>query len=174
MVVVVIWLAVLPLLMPVLMKDRLLSLPTIIDADGICLQSTDYTCAPAAAVTALGKLGFSDQEGRLALLSYSNPITGTLPTCLENALQTCYGSRGLDCHYRHFDSVEQLKGADLTLAIVKSSFLYDHCLVVLEVSDKHVYLADPAFGKVQMTRSRFEKVWRFTGIALKSNSAGGS
>ena len=174
MTVVVIYFAVLPFLMPVLIKDRLLSLPMIIDADGVCFQSTDYTCAPAAAVTALGKLGFSEQEGRLALLSYSNPITGTLPTCLENAIQTCYGSRGLDCHYRHFDSVEQLKDADLTLAIVKSSFLSDHCIVVLGVTDQKVFLADPVSGEIQMTRSRFEKIWRFTGIALKAHPPGRS
>ena len=174
MAVVVIYFAVMPFLMPVLIKDKLLSLPTIVSTDGICFQSTDYTCAPAAAVTALGRLGFEAQEGRLAFLSHSNPITGTLPACLENALQSCYGSRGLDCHYRHFDSVEQLKSADLTLAIVKSSFLSDHCLVVIEVTDQNVFLADPVFGKVRMSRSQFEKIWRFTGIALKAHSTGRS
>ncbi len=169
MAVFVIWFAVLPLLMPSLMKERLLSLPTILDSDGICLQSTNFTCAPAAAVTALGKLGFSANEGRLAFLSYSNPITGTLPVCLEDTLRSCYGDRGLDWHFRHFDSVEQLKSADLTLAIIKSSFLTDHCIVVLKVGDKDVFLADPVFGKTQMTRQQFEKVWRFTGITLKAS-----
>lgn len=172
MTVFVIWFAALPLLMPVLIKDKLLNLPTIVNADGICMQSTDFTCAPAAAVTALGKLGFEASEGRLAFLSYSNPITGTLPACLEDTLRTCYGSRGLDCHYRRFDSVEQLKNADLTLAIIKSSFLTDHCIVVLKVNDQDVLLADPVFGKTRMTRRQFEKIWRFTGITLKAGSAG--
>ena len=171
---VVIWFAVMPFLMPALIKDKLLSLPTVVSVDGICFQSTDYTCAPAAAVTALARLGFKAQEGRLAFLSYSNPITGTLPICLENAIRTCYGSSGLDCHYRHYDSVEQLKGADSTLAIVKSSFLSDHCVAVLEVTDEFVLLVDPSFGKVQMSRDQFEKIWRFTGIALKAHSSGRS
>ena len=153
------------------MKARLLSLPTIIDADGVCFQSTDYTCGPAAAVTALGKLGFAAHEGELAFLSYSNPITGTFPLCLESAIQSHYGGRGLDCRYRRFNSVDELAGADLTIAVIKSSFLWDHCIVVLGVNDKYVILADPVFGKMQMARWKFEKIWRFTGITLKNNSS---
>jgi hypothetical protein len=172
MAVVVIWFAVLPFLMPVLIKEKLLNLPTMISADGVCFQSTDYTCAPAAAVTALGRLGIKAQEGQLALLSYSNPITGTLPVCLENALQSSYGSSGLECRFRHFDSVRQMKDADSTLAIVRSSLLSDHCVAILSVTDDSVLFADPSFGMMQMTYSQFEKIWRFAGITIKSNSAG--
>lgn len=165
----VIWFSVLPFVMPVMMKGRLLSLPTIINADGVCFQSTDYTCAPAAAVTALGKLGFNAHEGEIAFLSYTNPITGTFPVCLESAIQSRYASLGLDCHYRRFNSIEDLKDAGLTIVVVKSTFLWDHCIVVLDVDDRYVYLADPVLGKVRVTRWQFERIWRFTGIALKAN-----
>ena len=166
MTVVVGWCSVLPFLAPALMKERLLGLPTIIDSDGVCMQTTDYTCAPAAAVTALAKFGLQADEGQLAVLSHTNPMAGTLPVCLSDALESLYGQKGLKCHYRRFDSIEQLRGAPVTLAVVKSSLLSDHCIAILEVRDHKVSFADPASGKVTMSFEEFKKIWRFAGITL--------
>jgi predicted double-glycine peptidase len=162
----VIWFSVLPFLLPALIENDLLNLPTRLDSDGVCLQSTDFTCGPAAAVTALGKMGFQTSEGQLAVLARTNPIAGTMQKCLSDALSSLYEQQGLQCRYRHFDSVEQLKSAEVALVVVKGSFLTDHCVVVLEVSDQAVCIADPSFGKVFMERADFEKVWRFSGITL--------
>jgi len=167
MVAVVAWFCVMPFLVPALIKDHLSKLNTRFNTDGICFQSTDYTCAPAAAVTALRKLGLAAHEGQIAILSHTSPVAGTLPGCLQSALQQRYGAEGLRCQYRHFDSVEQLDNAGVTLAVVKDSFLTDHCVAVLEVTDRIVTLADPVFGKRLMPRKQFEKIWRFTGIILK-------
>ena len=57
------WFSVLPFLAPALVRDHLSNLRTRLDSDGICRQTTYYTCGPAAAVTALGKLGLSAEEG---------------------------------------------------------------------------------------------------------------
>jgi hypothetical protein len=56
-----------PYLAPVFNRRLLTSLTTQINRDGICLQSTDYTCGPASAVTALRRLGLSAEEGQLAI-----------------------------------------------------------------------------------------------------------
>jgi hypothetical protein len=53
MVVVVVWFSVLPFLAPALVKGHLANLKTMVDSNGICFQTTDYTCGPAAAVTRL-------------------------------------------------------------------------------------------------------------------------
>jgi predicted double-glycine peptidase len=171
MVVVVVWFAVLPFLVPALIKDYLANLKTMFDSNGICFQTTDYTCAPAAAVTALGKLGLPAQEGELAILAHTSPVAGTLPGCLQTALQKRYGDKGLKSQYRRFDSIAQLKDAGLTLAVVKSAFLTDHCVAVIEVSDKMVTIADPAGGKKSLSYKQFEEIWRFSGIVLKRDSA---
>jgi hypothetical protein len=160
---------VLPFLAPALVKDSLLNSPTIIDSTGLCFQSTDYTCAPAAAVTALGKLGFQADEGQLAVLSHTSPVFGTLPICLANTLEDCFAAKGLDCRYRYFDSIEQLKKETVTIAMIKSSFFSDHCITILKVSDGKVLFADPVIGKVSMSYEQFEKIWRFCGITLKRN-----
>jgi hypothetical protein len=165
----VIWFSVLPFLMPALIKDRLSNLQTKFDKEGVCRQTTDYTCGPAAAVTALGKLGLTANEGELAVLSYSSPVTGTLPECLSSALQDRYSAEGLSCRYRHFDSIAQLKSAGITLALVREAFFIDHCLAVLEVTDEAVTVADPVTGTRMMPYEQFEKIWRFSGIVLQRN-----
>jgi hypothetical protein len=171
MVVVVVWFSVLPFLVPALIRDRLANLETKVGFDGVCFQTTDFTCAPAAAVTALRKLGLPAHEGEIAVLSHSSPVVGTLPACLQTALQNRYSADGLKCHYRRFDSVAQLKGPGVTLAMVRQAFLLDHCVAVLEVSDRMVTIADPVLGRTSMTREQFEKIWRFSGIVLKRDSA---
>ena len=163
------WFSVLPCLVPALFIDHLSNLQTKFDKNGICRQTTDYTCGPAAAVTALRKLGLTANEGELAVLSYSSPVIGTLPACLSSALQDRYSAEGLNCRYRRFDSVAQLKNAGITLALVREAFLMDHCLAVLEVSDDAVTVADPVTGTRLMPYEQFEKIWRFCGIVLKRN-----
>jgi len=161
------WFSALPLLVPALVKDHLLNLRTSFDVNGICRQTTDYTCGPAAAVTALGRLGLTADEGELAVLSYTSPLTGTLPTCLSAAIEKRYRADGLRCRYRQFDSLDQLKNAGVTLAMVKDTFLVDHCLTILEVSEDVVTVADPVTGTRLMPHGQFEKIWRFAGIVLE-------
>jgi len=164
------WFSVLPFLVPALIKDRLSNLQTKFDINGICRQTTYYTCGPAAAVTALGRLGLRADEGELAVLSYSSPVTGTLPACLSSALQDRYSAEGLSCRYRSFDSIAQLKNAGITLALVKDAFMIDHCLAILEISDDVVTVADPVTGTRLIPYEEFEKIWRFSGIVLQRNT----
>ena len=170
MVVVVVWFSVLPFLVPALVRGHLANLKTMVDSNGVCFQTTDYTCGPAAAVTALGKLGLSAQEGEIAILSRTSPVAGTFPWSLYKALQSRYGAEGLKCRYRHFDSIVQLKDADVTLAVVRDGFLRDHCVAVLEISEQMVTIADPVLGTKSMSHEQFEKIWRFSGIVMERDS----
>jgi len=171
MVLIVFWFCVMPFLVPVFIKDDLRSLNTNFDTEGIAYQSTGYTCAPAAAVTALRKLGLPAQEGELAILAHTSPLAGTLPFTLQKALQQRYADAGLKSRYRYFESVSQLEEAGLTLAVIKDTLLTDHCVTVLDVSDNTVTIADPVLGKKCISRKRFEKIWRYTGIVLKRETS---
>jgi len=171
MAVVVAWFSVMPFLVPALLRDKLSGLETHLDSNGVCFQSTDFTCAPAAAVTALRQLGLAAQEGEIAVLSRTSPIAGTLPGCLGKALELRYGDAGLSCRYRYFDSVAELEKAGPTLAVIKDTFMCDHCVAVLEVSGQTVTVGDPVVGRRLMSRERFEKLWRYTGLVLKMDSA---
>lgn len=168
--VVVTYFSILPFLLPALAKNHLLNLRTRVNSNGICFQTKDYTCGPAAAVTALRKLGFQAHEGEIAVLSHTSPILGTLPGCLSTALQSRYSTDGLKCRYRHFDSLAELRDAGITLAVVRDGFLSNHCVAVLEVSEQMVSVADPVVGRKLMSHKQFEKIWRFSGIVLKRDS----
>lgn len=170
MTVVVFWFSVLPFLVPALIKEELRNLKTVVNPNGVCLQSTGYTCGPAAAVTALTKLGVTADEGEIAVLSHTSPVAGTLPTCLSSALQKRYGNEGLKCQYRNFNSINQLRNAGITLAVVKDGLINSHCVTVLGVTDDMVTVADPVWGRTLMSYKEFEKVWRFSGIVLKRDS----
>lgn len=161
------WASILPCLTPALLESHLANLETKIDANGICLQTTKYTCGPAAAVTALRRLGLPAGEGEIAVLSHASPMTGTLPAALCQALEKRYAGEGLRCQYRPFDSISQLGDSGITLAVVREAFLLDHCVAVLDVSDQTVTLADPSSGIRSMSRARFESIWRFCGIVLR-------
>ncbi|MFC1739303.1 cysteine peptidase family C39 domain-containing protein [Planctomycetota bacterium] len=171
MIVVVVWFSVFPFLVPALIEEDLSSMATQMDSDGICFQATNYTCGPAAAVTALTVFGLEAHEGEIAVLSHSNPFTGTLPSCLSSALERRYRDEGLKCDYRHFDSLEQLKSEQIALAVVKNGLLSDHCVVILKVTENFVTIADPSLGKKSIPRRSFETIWRFSGIVLQRDSA---
>ena len=167
------WFSVLPFLMPAIIRGKLSNLQTRFDKNGICRQTTDYTCGPAAAVTALGRLGLAAKEGELAVLSYTSPITGTIPTCLSSALQRRYRTNGLRCRYRYFNSIDQLKNAGVTLAVVREALFLDHCLAVLNVSDDEITVADPVTGVRKIPLKQFEKIWRYSGIVLERDPVQG-
>ncbi len=167
MAIVIGWFTVMPFLAPALLRATHASLRTTINSQGICFQTTNYTCGPAAAVTALTKLGIDADEGNLAILSHSSPVVGTLPQCLADALAQRYADLGLDCTFRLFDSIDQLRDADVTLAVVKDHLLADHCVAVLEVDQDIVVLADPVRGRQELSREQFADKWRFSGIAIK-------
>jgi len=166
MIAAVAWSSVLPFVLPTLVREDLTNLTTKFNKDNICVQSTDYTCGPAAAVTALRRLGLNAQEGEMAILSHSGPIVGTLPWCLYKAIQQRYAVDGLDCRLRRFDTINQLREADAALVVIRDGFMLNHCVAIIEVGDDTVTLGDPVLGRLKLSHKDFADIWRFYGITL--------
>jgi hypothetical protein len=156
-----------PFFAPVLNRRNQESIVTQMDRDGICQQSTDYNCGPAAAVTALRRLGFPAEEGEIAILAHTSTAIGTPPDVLCRALQKHYGPSGLKCEYRQFKSVAELKNGGITLVVINFSLFLDHYLTVLKVTDDLVIVGDPSRGLRAYTHEQFAKKWRFIGVVLK-------
>lgn len=151
---------------PALIHRQMLSLATKVDEQGVCLQSNGFNCGPASAVTLLRRLGLPAEEGELAILAHTSPISGTPPDVLAAALNQHYGRRGLKAEYRLFDSIENLKHAGSVLAVIKFAFLVDHYVAVLEVRDQEVVVGDPLSGRVVWTHQEFAEKWRRSGVVL--------
>lgn len=159
--------AVWPYLAPAFNQKYLAGLKTFVDGNGICRQNTDYTCGPAAAVTALRKLGFAAEEGDLALLAHTSSATGTEPDILAQVLRKKYGPDGLVCEYRAFKDIAELKRAGPTLAVIKFALFVDHFVTVLEVTDNGIVVGDPLSGLTTMPVAEFQDKWRFVGVVLR-------
>jgi hypothetical protein len=143
------------------------SLKTTLDSDGVCHQGTQYNCGPAAAVTALRRLGVPAEEGEIAILAHTSYALGTPPDVLGAKLQERFGAQGVEAHYRHFKSVRELRGDGFTLAVIKFGFMSDHYVTVLDVDDQNVTVGDPFRGKMVYSIENFAKEWRFTGIVVR-------
>ena len=163
----VVYFSVWPAVATAVNRPFLETLATHIPADGICRQSTDYTCGPAAAVTALGRLGLKAGEGELALLAGTSTATGTPPDVLAQALNRRFGAEGLRADLRRFRTLGELRAAGLTMVIVKFGLFLDHWLTVLEVTDREVVVGDPLSGEVRLTHDEFLARWRFIGVTLR-------
>jgi hypothetical protein len=164
--------AVFPFVMPGLIRDKLAALETQIDANGVCRQSTDYNCGPAAAVTALRSLGLPAEEGELAILCGTNPLTGTDPDSLCLTLSERYARDGLRCEFRRFDSIHELYGQEPIIAVLGPAPFVDHYATVIEIGTDHVTVADPRAGHQRMSFAQFHRMWRYCGLVLRRDRQG--
>ena len=166
--VIVVWgSAIWPVLSPMFNRAELLRLQTKMDPDGICIQSNDYTCGAAAAVTGLRKLGFPAEEGEVAVLARTSSASGTHADILATELQKHYGPDGLTTEFRYFKGLDDLKTDGITLAVVKYNLLLDHFVTVLEVTNDRVVIGDPLIGRVTLSSDEFMKKWRRVGVVLR-------
>jgi len=159
--------AVWPFLDPALVRSQLEGLKTRLDNQGICLQQTDYTCGPAAAVTALRRLGLAGEEGELAILMHTSRAGGTQPGVMAAALGQHYAAQGLICKYRYFSSIEELPRDVPTVAVIKFGLMVDHYITILKVTDRQVIIGDPLDGARPLTHDEFRRLWRFCGVTMR-------
>jgi hypothetical protein len=159
--------SVVPFLAPAFNRRYLVSLKTRLDGDGVCRQSSEYTCAPAAAVTALRKLGLPAEEGELAILAHTSSLTGTEPDVLAKVLQKHYRTNGLTVEYRAFKNLDELSNACPAVAVMAFNALQDHCVAILGLHTNGVLVADPLTGLGVVPAEEFERKWLFAGIVLK-------
>ena len=144
------------------------ALTTKIGKDGVCMQSTGFTCGPAAAVTALRALGIQATESELALCFGTSSLTGTPDDVVAIGLRERYADQGLVVEHRFMRSVEEFRAWPAALAVVEYSTFQDHFVAVLGVTDTMVTVGDPLTGRTQMPIAEFEEKWRRVGVLLRS------
>ena len=155
--------SVLPFLMPAFEYSRLAGLETTLDSDGVCLQSTRYNCGPASAVTVLRNIGVPAEEGELAMRAHTTRFTGAPMDSLCDAMRNDYT---VPCRIVYCRDVSELQGKGPFVAIVKFSFLIDHYVAVLSVTETEVIVGDPLKGLRTCTPEEFDKEWRRCAIVI--------
>jgi len=156
-----------PFLAPAFNRNLLANLKTRIDRNGVCRQSTNYNCGPAAAVTALRILGLPAEEGQIAIDAHTSQAIGTPPDLLARALRRRYSNDGLTVEYRHFRTVDELPTDGLVLAVIKFGVFVDHYVTILAQRGPILIVADPLDGLHEMRHEEFRQKWRRTAIVLR-------
>lgn len=153
--------SVLPLLVPALMYPSHTKMKTYLSHDGVCIQSTDYSCGPAAAVTLLREKGINAEEGELVIGAFTSPYGGTTPDALRDSMMKIYG---FDSRIVTYEAVDELKEIGPFISLVKYSFLVDHYVTVLEINEEFLSTADPMFWKQKWSHQKYRE--RSRGRAL--------
>lgn len=165
--------SLLAFVLPPLTRGRLLRLETQLDEDGVCRQSTAYTCGPAAAVTALRSFGVKAEEGQLAVAARTTRVTGTDTGVMCAALREIAGQNGLACEFRRFRRLDDIETGGIVVLPVRHTVMADHFVVLLSADDAEVTIGDPARGLRKMPRPAVEHIWRGVGIVLKKEQVVG-
>ena len=159
--IVTIYFAVIPLVLPLVVRSQLAIGSTTFDTHGVCLQSHGYTCGPAAAVTVLHALSISADEGSLAIDACTAPGVGTDPWRLQDAINRRSVAQNIHCDFRRVPSLDTLTTP--SIADTHLSFICGHYIAVLEVTPDAVIIGDPLYGRQKLTRREF--LTRWTGTA---------
>jgi hypothetical protein len=134
--------------------------------NGICHQTTGYTCGPAAAVTLLRRMGLPAEEGELGLLSKCSNHTGTDGPLLADAINERYAADRLRATSQRIETVDALATAIPVLTVVNLDMWTDHWVMVMKVTETTVESADPICGHHIEPRTDFERRWRNESITV--------
>jgi hypothetical protein len=126
--------------------------------DGVCRQSTGYTCGAASAATVLRAHGVIDAvEHECAYLSHTMPHRGVTDLGAARALRKKLPGRTVTIRTTKID---ELKGLNLPcMAPLKYSFFFDHMVVVMAVDEGGCWIGDPLKGRVFVKTAELKKRW---------------
>jgi len=141
-------------------KNELNNLSGRVDSNGVVIQTTGYTCGPAATATILKALGIRDTESGIALATGCNSYSGTRSLDLVNYINRQYGNK-LNAEYRYVDNVDYLRELNaLYIVEVKASTFTDHFIAIMDINGNSITVGDPSMGRFETTTEAFSKEWR--------------
>ncbi|MEN4007360.1 MAG: C39 family peptidase [Methanobacteriaceae archaeon] len=126
-----------------------------IDTTGVVMQSTNYSCGPAALATVLQNIGVNSTEGDLKVLAGTD-TSGTSMYGLVRAAK----AKGLNATGIRL-SIDDLRPNMIVHVTIDGE---GHYSVVRRVTNESVYLADPSKGNIVLSREEFSAI--FTGNVL--------
>ena len=85
---------------------------------------------------------------------------------MDSLCDTMRNDYAVPCRIVYCRDVSELQGKGPFVAIVKFSFLVDHYVAVLSVSETEVTVGDPLKGLRTCTPKEFDKEWRRCAIVI--------
>jgi len=158
-----VYFGLLPAILPMAARPALAGVKTQVDGNGVCHQTTAYTCGPAAAITCLNRLGLHAAESDLALAARTSPAYGTDPRLLAAVLNERYAE--VHANYRWIGTLDALPIPAITECVMPR--IGGHYLAVLEVTAEEVIVGDPLSGRQRINREEFLQWWKGSAIVVQ-------
>ncbi len=137
--------------------------------NGICFQSTQYTCAPSSCATLLKHYGIESTEKEMARLCLTGNVRATSNIKTVRGLRLIVNEKGYDVKIKLTDMEGLKKIPKPCLISVKVTFMVNHMVVLSSLTDDKAIILDPEDGKFDLKKSEFEKEWVGNAIWLVSN-----
>lgn len=125
-----------------------------------CLQSTGWSCAPAAACSLLRRVGVEARESEMARLMCARPHFGTDLLNMQRGLARKLRGTGYRVELRRLDYAGLVAGDAPCLVSMELHFFMDHAMAVVHADAAGVSVLDPLSGPDWIPRDRFEEIWR--------------
>ena len=136
------------------------------DEQTVVLQSQDFSCVPAACATALRDLGVDASESEMAVLTQVRPGTGTTLIRATEALRKKLHNRQIQVHILKMPH-DQLSSLQMPLLTPLQLEIGRRHMVVVQDIDQHgVRVADPMRGVIYWSRAEFAHVFTNQVIAF--------
>lgn len=130
----------------------------VLNTTGIVMQTTNYTCGPAALATVLNNMGINATEHELAILAGTDENGTTMYGLIQAAKSKGLNAVGMKV------SINYLKKNNIVFLTINGEAHYS---VVREVTNDTVFIADPSLGNIAMTIDEFNNA--YNGYALIIN-----
>jgi predicted double-glycine peptidase len=121
----------------------------------IVMQTTSYNCGPAALATVLQGMGIGCTEYELAQIAGTDETGTTMYGLMRAAMEKGLDARGMRV------KVDNLDSNNIVFLNIDDKFHYS---VIGQINENTVILADPALGKIEITKNYFERI--YSGNAL--------
>lgn len=142
--------------------------PTRIDGQGVCRQTTGYTCVAASMVTMLRARGIPADEAEMARLAHTQTGGGATDSRAVWALQRKLAGGPLRPRYARLDAAELAAAPKPCLVQLDWGFFVSHMVPVLEATPQRVVIGDPLSGRREMSMPDFLTRWKRTAIVLET------
>jgi len=142
--------------------------PTKLDENGICRQTTGYTCVAASMVTMLRAHGISADEKEMAELAYTQVNGGATDSRTLWALERKLAGTGLRAEYRALDERGIIEAAKPFMVQLDWGFFISHMVPVMEATASQVVIGDPLNGERRVPMEEFMRKWKGMGIMLEA------
>jgi len=134
--------------------------------DGVCRQTTGYTCVAASLVTLLAAKGIETTETEMARLSMTEVNGGATDSRAVWALEKKVTGRGFSVRYEVADLAGLIAAPKPCAMQLDWGFFVSHMVPVMAADANMVRLGDPLEGVREVPVAEFSREWKGRMISI--------